>query len=297
MRREDLADLTIFMAVVDEGGFTRAAKKLSLSQSAISHTLRRLETRLGLRLLTRTTRSVAPTQAGERLLEALRPAFDTLDEKLSALSQLREKPAGTIRISTSEHAAETILWPVVDRLTREHPDIHVELNIDAGLTDIVTERFDAGVRLGENLDKDMIALRIGPRLRMAAVGSPAYFAAHGVPQTPQDLHRHRCINLRLATAGGLYAWEFEQNGREIRIKVEGQLTFNRVPIMLKAAIAGHGICFVPENQVAGPVAEGTLQRVLEPWCDPFDGYHLYYPSRRQVSPAFRLLVEALRYRG
>jgi DNA-binding transcriptional LysR family regulator len=296
IRREDFADLAMFLAVAEEGSFTRAAKKLGLSQSALSHTVRRLETRLGLRLLTRTTRSVAPTDAGEQLLQTLRPAIDGIDERLSALTQLREKPAGTIRITTSEHAAETILWPAVDRITAKHPEIKVELNVQSGFTDIVSERYDAGVRLGEQVAKDMVAVRIGPRLRMAAIGSPAYFAEHGRPKTPQDLAGHQCINLRLMSAGGLYAWEFEKRGREIRVRVEGQLVFNRTPLIVGAATAGHGIGFVIEEQVASLLANGSLVRVLEDWCPPFEGYHLYYPVRRQASPAFRLLVEALRYR-
>jgi DNA-binding transcriptional LysR family regulator len=296
MRREDLADLTMFLAVVEEGSFTGAAKKLGLSQSALSHTIRRLEVRLGLRLLTRTTRSLAPTEAGERLLETLRPAIDRIDERLSALTALRPRPAGTIRVTTSEHAAETILWPAVDRITAAHPDVTIELDVASGLTDIVAERFDAGVRLGEQIAKDMVAVRIGPQLRMAAVGSPAYFAQHGKPASPRDLADHRCINLRLATAGGLYAWEFEKDGREIKTKVDGQLVFNRMPLILKAVIAGHGVGFVIEDQVGPLLANGSLVRVLEDWCPPFDGYHLYYPTHRQASPAFRILVDALRYR-
>ena len=297
MKREDLADLTIFLAVVEEGGFTRAAKKLGVSQSALSHIVRRLEERIGIRLLTRTTRSVAATEAGLNLLEALRPAIDTIDERLTALTQMRERPAGTIRITTSEHAAETILWPAVDGLTAQYPDIKVELVVESGLSDIVAERFDAGVRLGEQVARDMIAVRIGPLLRMAAVGTPGYFAEHGIPQSPQDLSRHRCISLRLASAGGLYAWEFERDGREVRTKVEGQITVNRVPLILKAAVAGHGIGFVIEDQATALIEAGTLVRVLEDWCPPFSGYHLYYPSRRQPSAAFTLLVEALRVRG
>ncbi len=295
MRREDLADLTLFVAVVDERGFTRAARKLGLSQSALSHAMRRLEARLGLRLLTRTTRSVAPTDAGERLLATLRPALDEIDNRLAALTELRERPAGTIRITTSEHAARSVLWPVVDRLTTDHPDIMVELNVDSGLTDIVAERYDAGVRLGERLEKDMIAVRIGPRLRMAAVAAPAYLARCGRPETPHDLARHSCINLRLASAGGLYAWEFGKAGRELRVKVEGQLAFNRIDLILDAAVAGHGIAFVVEDTAAAALRQGTLTRVLEDWCEPFDGYHLYYPSRRQPSSAFGLLLDALRH--
>jgi DNA-binding transcriptional LysR family regulator len=297
MRRDELGSLAMFLAVAEERSFTRAAAKLGLSQSALSHSMRRLEARLGLRLLTRTTRSVAPTEAGERLIETLRPALEEIDLKLAVLTELRERPAGTIRITTSGHAARTILWPAIDRLTADFPDIQVELDVESGLTDVVAERFDAGVRLGEQLEKDMIAMRIGPRLRMAAVGSPAYFGRRGTPATPHDLAAHSCINLRLASAGGLYAWEFGKDGRELRIRVEGQLVFNRVGLMIDAAVAGHGIAFVIEDQAAGLLRRGALVRVLEDWCEPFDGYYLYYPSRRQPSPAFGLLLEALRYRG
>lgn len=297
MRREELVDLNAFMTVAEEQSFTRAAAKLGTSQSALSHTIRRLETRLGVRLLTRTTRSLAPTEAGDKLLATLRPALDSISAELASLGELREKPAGTIRITTSEHAANTILWPTLERLLPDYPDIHVELSIDAGLTDIVTERFDAGVRLGEALAKDMIATRIGPDLRLAAVASPGYFERYPIPRTPQDLADQQCINLRLLSAGGLYAWEMEKDGREVRVRVEGQLAFNNVRMMLRAAVAGFGICFVMEDHVQQQLADGTLVRVLEDWCPPFPGYHLYYPSRRQPSAAFSLLVEALRYRS
>jgi DNA-binding transcriptional LysR family regulator len=297
VRREDLGSLAMFLAVADERNFTRAAARLGVSQSALSHAMRRLEARLGLRLLTRTTRSVAPTVAGERLLETLRPALEEIDAKLVSLTELRERPAGTVRITTSRHAARTILWPVIDRLTAANPDIEVELTIDSGLTDIVAERFDAGVRLGERLEKDMIAVRIGPMLRMAAVGAPAYFAAHGVPITPGDLARHRCINLRFVSAESLYVWEFGKDGRALNVKVEGQLVLNDVDLTVEAAIAGHGIAFMIEDHATPHLAAGTLVRVLDDWCEPFEGHHLYYPSRRQPSPAFSLLLEALRYRG
>lgn len=296
MQREDLGALTLLLAVAEAQSFTRAAAKLGMSQSALSHAVRRLESRLGLRLLTRTTRSVAPTEAGERLIATLRPALDEIDASLASLTALRERPAGRIRITTSVHAARTILWPAIDRLTAMHPDIHVELCIESGFTDIVAERFDAGVRLGESLEKDMIAVRIGPRLRMAAVASPAYLATHGVPATPHDLGRHNCINLRMVSSGGLYAWEFEQGGRELRVRVDGQLTFNDVDLIVRAAVAGHGIAFLIEDHVQEQIEAGTLIHLLDDWCDPFDGYHLYYPSRRQPSPAFTLLLDALRYR-
>ena len=297
MRREDLPDLSVFLAVADERSFTRAAAKLGTSQSALSHTIRRLEERLGVRLLTRTTRSVAPTEAGERLIQTLRPAFDDIAARLEALSELREKPAGALRITSGESAAERILWPALARLLPDYPDISVELVIDQGLTDIVAGRFDAGVRLGEQVAKDMVAVRIGPDLRMAVVGSPAYFAAHPKPLTPYDLADHDCINLRMATTGGLYAWEFGQDGRELNVRVDGRLVFNSVRLLLQAAAAGFGLACVPDDHAALDLASGRLVRVLDDWCPPFSGYHLYYPSRRQQSAAFALLVEALRYRG
>ncbi len=296
MGREDLGGLAMFLAVAEEKSFTRAAARLGVSQSALSHSMRRLEAKLGLRLLTRTTRSVSPTIAGERLLATLGPALDDIDDMLSSLTELRERPAGTIRITTSKHAARAILWPVVERLTAENPDIVVELSVDSGLTDIVADRFDAGVRLGERLEKDMIAVRIGPQLRMAAVGSPAYFAKHGTPITPDDLARHSCINLRFTTSGGLYVWEFEKAGRELKVKVEGQLVLNDVDLTVDAAVAGRGIAFMIEDHATDQIANGRLVRVLEDWCEPFDGHYLYYPSRRQPSPAFSLFLETLRFR-
>jgi DNA-binding transcriptional LysR family regulator len=297
MRREELLDLNAFLTVAEERSFTRAAAKLGTSQSALSHTIRRLETRLDVRLLTRTTRSVMPTEAGERLLRTLRPALDDIGAELAALTELRRKPAGTIRITTTELAAKAVLWPVLARLLPDHPDVHVELSLDGSLTDIVAERFDAGVRFGDQVAKDMVAVRIGPDMRMATVASPAYWARHPRPRVPQDLADHRCINLRLRTSGGLYAWEYEQGGRETRIRVEGQLVFNEVGLIVEAACSGFGIAHLPEDHVRDALAAGRLVRVLEDWCPPFDGYHLYYPSRRQISPAFALLVEALRYRG
>jgi DNA-binding transcriptional LysR family regulator len=296
MRREDLVDLNSFLAVAEEQSFTRAAARLGTSQSALSHTVRRLEARLKVKLLTRTTRSVAPTEAGERLLATLRPALDSIGSELSRLSELSERPSGTIRLTTSDHAARTILWPALERLLPRYPDIHVELSIDSGLTDIVSDRFDAGVRLGEALAKGMIAVRIGPDLRMVVVGSPAYLAAVGVPSTPQDLSQHRCINRRMLTSGSLYAWELEKDGREVRVRVDGQLTFNTSDAILRAAIAGFGLAFVMEDEARDAVAEGRLVTVLDDWCPSFAGHHLYYTSRRQPSAAFALLVEALRYR-
>lgn len=297
MQREELVDLNAFAVVAEEKSFTRAAAKLGTSQSSLSHTIRRLEARLGVRLLTRTTRNVAPTEAGERLLATLQPALESISTELASLSELREKPAGTIRITTAEHAATTILWPALERLLPQYPDIRVELSIDSGLRDIVADRFDAGVRLGEALAKDMIAVKISPDVRMVIVGSPAYLARHPEPKTPNDLSDHNCINLRLLSAGGLYAWELEKEGREVRVRVDGQLVLNNIGMVVRGAKAGLGLGFVMEDHIAEEIASGELVRVLDDWCPPFSGYHLYYPSRRQPSAAFSLLVEALRYRG
>jgi DNA-binding transcriptional LysR family regulator len=297
MPRADINDLLAFLAVARERRFTKAAAKLAVSQSALSHTLRGLEARLGLRLLARTTRSVAPTEAGERLLRAVGPAFDEIDCALATLSELREKPFGTVRITAGEHAADTVLWPALEKLLPAYPDVNVEVTVDNGLTDIVAGRYDAGVRLGEQVAKDMVAVRVGPEMRMAAIGVPAYFARRPKPRTPQDLTAHACINLRLPTLGGLYAWEFEKGGRELKVRVEGQLVFNSSALSLKAATAGLGLAYLPEDRVRAHLADGRLVRVLADWCPPFPGYHLYYPSRRQPTPAFTLLVEALRYRG
>jgi DNA-binding transcriptional LysR family regulator len=296
MRRDELGDLSAFMVVAEERSFTRAAAKLGTSQSALSHTMRRLETRLGLRLLVRTTRNVAPTEAGERLLQTLRPAFDDIEHRVAALGDLRDRPAGTIRITTGEHAARTILWPTLERLLPDYPEIKVELSVDDSLTDLVEGRFDAGVRLGERLGKDMIAVPIGPQLRMLVVGSPAYLARMGRPKTPQDLADHDCINYRLPTLGGLYAWEFEKDGRETNVRVAGRLTFNSMALVERAALAGMGLAVMMQDQVADHIAAGRLVSVLDDWTPPFDGYHLYYPSRRDPTPAFALLVNALRRR-
>lgn len=297
MPRQNVNDLLAFLAVARERSFTRAAAQLGVSQSALSHTIRGLEERLGLRLLTRTTRSVAPTEAGERLMLTVGPRFDEIDGELAALSALREKPAGTIRITAGEHSADAVLWPALAALLPRYPDIKVEIVIDYGLTDIVAERYDAGVRLGEQVAKDMIAVRIGPDLRMAVVGAPSYLAARPKPRTPQDLTGHSCINLRLPTYGGIYAWEFEKRGRELKVRVDGPLVFNNSALRVNAALAGLGLAYLPEDVVAPHVADGRLVRVLADWCPPFPGYHLYYPSRRQPTPAFALLVDALRYRG
>jgi DNA-binding transcriptional LysR family regulator len=291
-----LNDLLAFLAVARERSFTRAAAHLGVSQSALSHTIRGLEERMGLRLLTRTTRSVSTTEAGERLLRSLGPRFDEIEAELASIVELRDKPAGNIRITTSGHAAETILMPALAKFLLDYPDIHVEAVIDPGLTDIVAERYDAGIRLGEQVEKDMIAVRIGPELRMAAVATPSYFEAHSKPKTPQDLVRHNCLNIRLQTYGGLYAWEFEKNGRALNVRVNGQIVSNGSSSILSAALQGLGIAYLPDDMVRAHIADKRLVRVLGDWCPPFPGYHLYYPSKRQASPAFALLIEALRYR-
>jgi DNA-binding transcriptional LysR family regulator len=297
MARETMSDLVAFLTVARERSFTRAAGQLGVSPSALSHAIRGLEERIGVRLLTRTTRSVSPTDAGERLLRTVGPHFDEIRAELEALSALRDKPAGTIRLVAGDHSAETVLWPALEKLLPDYPDIKVEICIDNGFTDIVAQRFDAGIRLGEALAKDMIAVRIGPELRWIAVAAPPYFEQRPKPATPHDLSDHLCINQRLPSLGGYYAWEFEKHGRELKVRVEGQLAFNRVDLVREAALAGFGIAFLPADYVEAHLAAGRLIPVLEDWTPPFPGYHLYYPSRRQQSPAFAILVEALRYRG
>lgn len=293
--RDELGDLAIFLAVAEERSFTRAAVRLGTSQSAVSGAVRRLEGHLGVSLLARTTRSVNPTQAGEQLLATLRPALGDIRSRLGEIAALREKPTGLVRITTSRHAAESLLWPAIDRVMARHDGITVELSLDGALTNIVEERFDAGVRLGESLEKDMIGLRIGPDLRMAVVGAPAYLATHPAPRSPRDLIAHRCINLRMATRGNLYAWEFEKDGQALNVRVEGPFIVNDASIALRCALAGHGLaCVVEDAAVLALLSEGTLVRVLEDWCPPFAGHHLYYPSRRNLSPAFRVVMEELR---
>ncbi|WP_223471812.1 MULTISPECIES: LysR family transcriptional regulator [unclassified Pseudomonas] len=297
MTTERYDQLAIFAAVAQERSFTRAAAKLGMSQPALSRAMRQLEERLGVRLLSRTTRSVAPTEAGEHLLRVVAPRFEEIDNEMAMLSEFRDKPAGKLRITAGEHSAITILQSVLARLLPDHPDLNIEIIVDYGFTDIVAEGFDAGVRLGPQVAKDMIALRIGPDMRMAVVGSPAYFARHAKPVIPDDLTAHNCINLRMPTHGGLYVWEFEKQGQELNVRVEGQLVFNTIAMRLEAALQGLGLAFMPEDLVQDAVAQGRLIRVLEDWCEPFSGYHLYYPNRRQSSPAFTLLREALRYEG
>jgi DNA-binding transcriptional LysR family regulator len=294
--RANADDLQAFIAVARERSFTRAAAKLGVSQSALSHTIRRLETGLGLRLLARSTRSVAPTDAGQRLLETIAPRFEEIDAELDALTALRDKPAGSIRLTAGDHAVRTVIWPKLDPFLRRYPDIRVEVFAENALTDIVAQRYDAGIRLGEQVAKDMIAVRIGPDWGMAIVGAPSCFAGRAVPRTPHDLTRHACINLRLPSYGGYYAWEFEKDGTRLNVRVDGQLAFNATPPILAAALAGHGIACIPEDMAAPYLADGSLRRVLKDWMPRFVGYHLYYPSRRQASPAFELLVDALRYR-
>lgn len=296
MARENINDLLAFLAVAEEKSFTRAAAKMGVSQSALSHTIRGLEARLGIRLLTRTTRSVSATEAGERLMQRIGPRLQEVETALADVRELSEKPSGTIRITTSDHAANTILLPRLEKFLPRYPEVNVELVVDYGLTNIVAERYDAGVRFGEQVTKDMVGVRIGPDTRMAAVATPAYFADHAKPKTPHDLTEHNCINLRMPTRGGLYAWEFEKDGRELNVRVDGQLVFNGIEQVLYAALGGLGLGYVPEDLALSYLTKKRLVRVLEDWCPPFPGFYLYYPSRKQHSLAFTLLVDALRYR-
>ena len=296
MTVESYDQLAIFAVVAQERSFTRAAARLGMSQPALSRAMRQLEERLGVRLLARTTRSVAPTQAGEHLLQVIAPRFDEINSELALLSKFRDRPAGKLRITAGEHAAIAVLQPVLARLLPDHPDLSIEIIVDYGLTDIVAEGFDAGVRLGEQVAKDMIAMRIGPDMRMAVVGSPAYFSHYPKPVIPADLMAHNCITLRMPTHGGLFMWEFEKNGQALNVRIEGQLVFNNIAMRLESVLQGLGLAYMPEDVVRPYIEQGRLIRVLEDWCEPYSGYHLYYPSRRQSSPAFTLLREALRYR-
>ncbi|SRR5579885_884534 len=295
-RGDSLDDLAAFAAVARERSFTKAAAKLGVSQSALSQTIKQLEARLGVRLLTRTTRSVSPTEAGERLVHVVAPRFEEISNEIAAIRNLRAKPAGTVRITATEFAIDTILLPKLAPVLRKNPELKVEFVVDYGLSNIVAEQYDAGVRSGEQVGKDMIAVRIGPDMRMAVVGSPAYFKSRPEPKRPQDLIGHSCINLRLPTHGSLYAWEFERGNRDLRVRVEGQLTCNGTAQLLNGALAGLGLAYVPEGMVEAHIANGRLKRVLTDWCPPYSGYHLYYPSRRHPSAAFSAVVEALRHR-
>ena len=297
MTVESYDQLAIFAVVAQERSFTRAAARLGMSQPALSRAMRQLEERLGVRLLARTTRSVAPTQAGEHLLQVIAPRFDEINSELALLSKFRDRPAGKLRITAGEHAAIAVLQPVLARLLPDHPDLSFEIIVDYGLTDIVAEGFDAGVRLGEQVAKDMIAMRIGPDMRMAVIGSPAYFSHYPKPVIPADLMAHNCITLRMPTHGGLFMWEFEKNGQALNVRIEGQLVFNNIAMRLESVLQGLGLAYMPEDVVRPYIEQGRLIRVLEDWCEPYSGYHLYYPSRRQSSPAFTLLREALRYPG
>lgn len=296
MVRRNLNDLLSFVTVAREGNFTRAAARLGVTQSALSQAIRGLETRLGIRLLTRTTRSVSLTAAGERLLKAIGHRFDEIEAELDELTELRDKPAGTVRITCGDHVLHAILLPRLTPLLQEYPDIKLEFDVNYGFRDIVADRFDAGVRLGNTIDKDMIAVPIGPPLRLAVVASPAYFSRHPRPESPQDLMAHRCINQRMPTFGGLYVWDFERNGRQVNVRVDGPLIFNTTQPQVDAALAGLGVTLLPEDELMPHIEAGRLVRVLEDWCPAFTGYHLYYPSRRQPSPAFSLVVDALRLR-
>ena len=296
MARENLNDLSAFVAVAQAHSFTKAAARLGISPSALSHAMRGLEERLGVRLLARTTRSVAPTEAGERLLTVVLPHLQGIESELSALNLLRDIPAGTIRLTASEHAAYTVIYPVLARLAADYPEIKIEVNVDNMLADLVAGRFDAGIRLGEHVERDMVAVQIAPDMRMAIVGTPAYFERHPRPETPQDLTQHECIGIRLPTHGGLLPWEFDKDGRSVTVRVEGQLIFNTMSLGLRAVLDGLGLGYCLDDMAAEAIADGRLIRVLEDWCEPFPGYHIYYPSRRQLSPALRLLIDALRFR-
>ncbi len=297
MAKTDFNQLTWFQAVAEERSFTKAAARLGVAQSTLSHTIKQLEANMGIRLLNRTTRNVAPTVAGERLLQTLAPRIAEIEDEIAALSELRDKPAGTVRLTLSDHALESVVWPKLKPVLSTYPDISVELILDSLFRNIVEEGYDAGVRLGESVEQDMIAVRIGPDWRLVAVASPAYFEAHGVPMHPRDLVNHRCINMRHETSGALYAWEFEKGGNELRVRVDGQLVFNNTYAMIDAAASGYGIAYIPDSIVETALASGALVQCLDDWSPFFDGYFLYYPNRRQNLPAFQVIVDALRHKG
>lgn len=297
MRRDEMSDLMAFLAVAEERSFTRAAARLGTSQSAVSAVVRRLEERLALRLLTRTTRSVALTEAGQRLVDTLKPALEGIETQLAALDDMRALPAGKIRITASPQIARRVLMPVASRLMATHPDLHIEIAIDSRFVDIVKEGFDAGVRLGESVDRDMIGVRVSPDLEMVVAGTPEYFQHHPIPQTPHDLVDHICVNLRLPTLGGLYVWEFRRDGRPVNVRVDGQFVTNSPDLAVEAALTGQALVCLPSDHLDSHLKSGQLLRVLADWCPPFAGYHLYYPSRRQMTSAFRLLIDGLRWRN
>ncbi len=294
MKRDELNDLAAFVVVADEMSFTRAASKLGLSPSALSHAMKALEDRLGLQLLARTTRKVSTTEAGERLLKTLRPAFEDINTALIDLSELRDRPAGNLRITMSRHAATAVVWPMLPDFLTAHPDIRIEIAIDEGLTDIIESRYDAGIRFGEKVAKDMVAVRVSQNIRMAVVGSPAYFAHYSIPKTPYNLIEHRCINYRFATSGGLYLWEFVDNGRAFQIRVDGNLIFNDTDLILAATLAGQGLGYLLEDQITADVAQGRLMRVLTDWCPTVEGHYLYHPNRHQTPSALAALIDVLR---
>ncbi|MDA9404685.1 LysR family transcriptional regulator [Bradyrhizobium sp. CCBAU 45389] len=297
MARHDFNDLLWFLTVARERSFTKAAAKLGIAQSTLSHTIKRLEDQMGIRLLTRTTRSVGLTEAGERLRQSMAPRIAEIEADIADLMAFRDKPSGRIRMTISDHAFHSVVWPKLEPILKDYPDIKLEVSLDSGFRNIVEEGFDAGVRLGESVEKDMVAVRIGPDWRLVAVGSPGYFAEHGAPTHPHELVRHNCINLRMERAGGLYAWEFAKGSQELRVRVDGQLTFNNSYAQADAALKGYGIAYVPENIARQHIAAGDLMLVLDDWSPTFDGYHIYYPSRRQNAPAFKVIVDALRHRG
>ncbi|WP_314963480.1 LysR family transcriptional regulator [Bradyrhizobium cosmicum] len=296
MKRDDLYDLAAFAAVAERGSFTRAAAELGMSQSALSHAMKALEERLGVRLLSRTTRSVSTTEAGETLLRSLRPALDEISSGVDAVSALRGKLSGTVRVTATKHAVSSVVMPVLPRFLASHPEIRVDMIVDDNLTDVVADRIDAGIRFGDIVEKDMIAVRIGPDIRISVVGAPSYFADHPVPRTPRDLAGHRCINYRYVRSGGLYAWDFEEKGRPFQVRVEGPLVFNNSDLIREAALAGQGIAYVYADEVAADVQAGRLKQILERWCPTYPGYYLYHPSRRHVPPALAALIGVLRYK-
>lgn len=295
MARKNFSQVLAFINVVREGSFTRAAALLGVTPSALSHAISGLEAQVGVQLLTRTTRSISTTEAGERLFLNVSTRLEEIDAELGVVDALRDKPVGTVRITSAEHAANSYLWPKLSKILGEYPDIDVEITIDYTMADIVSQRYDAGVRMGNQVAKDMIAVRIGPDMRIAVVGSPDYFGKRTMPKTPHDLAQHNCINLRLPTHGGLMPWDFDKDGQQVKLRVTGQWIFNNSSSIVRAALAGHGLAFVPEDMVLEHIAKGRLIRLLDDWCTPYPGYHLYYPNRREFSPALSIIIDALRY--